>query len=182
MLNFWSLIFCMFLPVIGSFNFEFPNIELTIMVKPREQECFYQYSLPKQILRFEYRVIDADYSRYGVVSELKINFYVRSPEKKTVLKYIKKSHGIETYAVAEAGDYEICFDNHFSKFSTKTVYFEITIDITAETYRWMAINESLLADKRNNGTITLLRRTANKVKDDLETIKHYQDTYRAVEA
>ncbi|GFX53560.1 GOLD domain-containing protein [Trichonephila clavipes] len=88
----------------------------------------------------------------------------------------------DVYDITRAGDYQMCLDNSFSQYSSKTVYFEVSIDVNSEGYRWTMMNELLEADKKRNDTISRLKRTVNKVKDDLESIKHHQDTFRAVEA
>ncbi|KAF8791102.1 Transmembrane emp24 domain-containing protein like [Argiope bruennichi] len=157
-------------------------MELITVIKAREKECFYQFAKPRQALRFEYRVVDAGFSSLGITRDLKITFYVRSPDNKVVVKDVKKSNGIKTYEIKKAGDYEMCLDNSFSQLSSKTVYFEVSVDVSSAGYRWTMINELLESDQKRNDTISRLKRTVNKVKDDLENIKHHQDTFRAVEA
>ncbi|CAL1263698.1 unnamed protein product [Larinioides sclopetarius] len=163
-------------------NFNLADMEFTTVVKAGEKECFYQYAKPREALRFEYRVVDAGFSKLDITRDLRITFYVRSPDKKVVVKHVKKSNGIKTYEVKKAGDYEMCLDNSFSQLSSKTVYFEVSIDVNSEGYRWTIINEQLESEDKKNDTVSRLKRTVNKVKDDLENIKHHQDTLRAVEA
>ncbi|XP_071043848.1 transmembrane emp24 domain-containing protein 1-like isoform X2 [Parasteatoda tepidariorum] len=126
-----------------------------------------------------FHVVDAGYSKFDVNSDLKITFYVISPQKKTVLQENKKDMAILKYKVTSPGDYKVCLDNGFSQSYEKTVYFEISID--TET-NWDTINEMLEEDTKSNDTISRLKRTAQKVRTNFENIKHYQDTLRAVEA
>ncbi|PRD25564.1 UNVERIFIED_CONTAM: hypothetical protein NCL1_40555 [Trichonephila clavipes] len=48
----------------------------------------------------------------------------------------------------------MCLDNSFSQYSSKTVYFEVSIDVNSEGYRWTMMNELLEADKKRNDTIS----------------------------
>ncbi|GBL90454.1 hypothetical protein AVEN_179390-1 [Araneus ventricosus] len=108
---------------------------------------------------------------------------VASPKLSRIRKVMwGEKHPVGRYEVKKAGDYEMCLDNSFSQLSSKTVYFEVSIDVTSAGYRWTMINELLESDQKKNDTISRLKRTVNKVKDDLENIKHHQDTFRAVEA
>lgn len=36
--------------------FDFPDVELTTVVKPKSVECYYQFAEKLQTLRFEFRV------------------------------------------------------------------------------------------------------------------------------
>ncbi|XP_054713426.1 transmembrane emp24 domain-containing protein 1-like [Uloborus diversus] len=163
-------------------NFNFSDVELTTLVKAKEVDCFYQYAKPKQTLRFEYRVVNSDYSVFSGTSDLLITFYVVAPNQKVVVKEIKKSNGIFKHSVKIPGDFQICLDNSFSHSSAKTVFFEMSLDISNDESRWEVLHEMIEADKKGNDTISMLRRAADKLKDDLESLKHYQDTFRAVEA
>ncbi|GFY59225.1 transmembrane emp24 domain-containing protein 5 [Trichonephila inaurata madagascariensis] len=163
-------------------NFNLADMEFITKVTAKSKECFYQYAKPKQTLRFQYQVVDSGFSKLDISRDMTISFYVRSPDNKIVVKDLKKSHAIKKYDITRAGDYQMCLDNSFSQYSSKTVYFEVSIDVNSEGYRWTMMNELLEADKKRNDTISRLKRTVNKVKDDLENIKHHQDTFRAVEA
>ncbi|GIX94544.1 GOLD domain-containing protein [Caerostris extrusa] len=80
-------------------NFDLADMEFTTIVKAKDKECFYQYAKPKQTLRFEYRVVDAGFSKLDIRQDLKISFYVISPNEKVVVKETKKSHGIKSYVI-----------------------------------------------------------------------------------
>lgn len=84
--------------------------------------------------------------------------------------------------MTEEGDYEICFDNGFSTFSSKTIYFEVFVDVDTDEYRWENLNKVFEARKYFNDSISHIKKVVNKVKDDLNKVKHFQDTFRAVEA
>ncbi|KAG8198592.1 hypothetical protein JTE90_026490 [Oedothorax gibbosus] len=161
-------------------KFDLADIEFTTIVKANSEECFYQYAKPKQTLRFEYRVVDSGLTSLN--RDLKISFSVRTPKGKTIIKEIEKTQAIKKHDVLESGDYEMCLDNKFSQFTSKTVYLEVSIDVDSEGYRWTLFNEALEKDKLKNDTISLLKRTANKVKGHLERMKHFQDTLRVREA
>lgn len=59
------------------------------------------------------------------------------------------------YDVEETGDYEICLDNSFSILSSKTVYFEVSVDIQSEQFRIEMMNDA--KSMGQNDTIAKLR-------------------------
>lgn len=66
---------------------------------------------------------------------------------------------------AEEGDYQICFDNTFSRFSEKMVFFEVILDNptngAAEDDEWTGLGEpeSLLEYKLEDIRVSSLRET-----------------------
>lgn len=164
-------------------NFNVADVELTITVKAGKRDCFYQYAKKDQTLKFEYRVVDASFGdHFGAAKELSISFFVYSSRGHEIFSDVQKKDAVHKYEVYEEGDYEICFDNGFSTFSSKTVYFEVFVDVSTEEYRWENLNKVFESEKYTNDSISHLKKVVNKVKDDLNRVKHFQDTFRAVEA
>ena len=55
----------------------------------------------------------------------------------------------------ETGDYEICLDNTESILSSKTIYFEISVEVNPEKLK--AEDLDYIIDNESNDTISLLR-------------------------
>lgn len=100
--------------------------ELTIRVEPGSVECFYEKSQKGQVIDFEYQVID------GGHGDLDISFELQNPNGHSMITEYKKSDNIHRFDVNVDGDYRYCFDNSFSSFNAKTVFFELIIEWDGE--------------------------------------------------
>lgn len=101
------------------------QIDMTVHIEAGERSCFFEYAKPNQIIDVEYQVID------GGHGDLDVSFELTNPNGYHLVREYKKSDNIHRVKVTTDGDHEFCFDNSFSTFSRKTVYFEIIIE--AET-------------------------------------------------
>lgn len=59
--------------------------------------------------------------------ELDINFMVQTRSGRLVVSDNQKTSDLHKLKASETGDYSFCFDNSFSQFSTKVVYFELYV-------------------------------------------------------
>lgn len=100
--------------------------EITVRVEPGSIECFYEKVKPGQIIDFEYQVID------GGHGDLDISFELQNPNGHAMITEYKRSDNIHRFDVTFDGDYRFCFDNTFSTFNTKTVFFELIIEWDGE--------------------------------------------------
>lgn len=100
--------------------------ELTVRIEPGAIECFYERSQKNQVIDFEYQVID------GGHGDLDISFELQNPNGHPMVTEYKKSDNIHRFDVLVDGDYRYCFDNSFSSFNTKTVFFELIIEWDGE--------------------------------------------------
>lgn len=96
--------------------------EFTVRVEPGAIECFYERAQKNQIIDFEYQVID------GGHGDLDISFELQNPNGHAIITEYKKSDNIHRFDAIVEGDYRFCFDNSFSSFNTKTVFFELIIE------------------------------------------------------
>lgn len=96
--------------------------ELTIRVEAGAIECYYERAQKNQIIDFEYQVID------GGHGDLDISFELQNPNGHPMVTEYKKSDNIHRFDSQVDGDYRFCFDNSFSSFNTKTVFFELIIE------------------------------------------------------
>ncbi|XP_075912229.1 transmembrane emp24 domain-containing protein 5-like isoform X1 [Petromyzon marinus] len=92
----------------------------TFSVAAGQQECFSQPMKRDAILEVEFQVIDG--------GELDINFVAVSPGGLTVARDERKQDNTHSIKAVEDGDYTVCFDNTFSRVSSKTVWMEVMVD------------------------------------------------------
>lgn len=57
-----------------------------------------------------------------------VDFTIISPEGVQLVAVSRRSDGVHLVEPTEDGDYQICFDNSFSRFSEKMVFFEIILE------------------------------------------------------
>ncbi|XP_041968372.1 transmembrane emp24 domain-containing protein 5-like [Aricia agestis] len=96
--------------------------DMTFTVQAGKTDCFYQNVLVDDIIDMEYQVID---STHG---ELDISFQLSDPTGRSIVADYKKQDNAHRHTSTLEGDYKFCFDNTFSTFSEKTVYFDLLID------------------------------------------------------
>lgn len=101
--------------------------EITVRVEPGAIECFYERVQKNQIIDFEYQVID------GGHGDLDISFELQNPNGHPIITEYKKSDNIHRFDAIVDGDYRYCFDNSFSSFNAKTVFFELIIEWDGES-------------------------------------------------
>ena len=100
--------------------------EFTVRVEAGAIECFYERAQKNQIIDIEYQVID------GGHGDLDISFELQNPNGHPMVTEYKKSDNIHRLDLTVDGDYRFCFDNSFSSFNTKTVFFELIIEWEGE--------------------------------------------------
>lgn len=114
----FSLIFC---KLISADNVD-KQKELTIKLKAGETTCFYESIQLNRLIDIEYQVIDGSYG------ELDISFEIRNPHGHIIETDYKRSDNIHRISAHVEGDYGFCFDNAFSIYSGKTVFFELIVE------------------------------------------------------
>lgn len=100
--------------------------EFTVRVEPGVIECFYERAQKNQVIDFEYQVID------GGHGDLDISFELQNPNGHPIVTEYKRSDNIHRFDANVDGDYRFCFDNSFSSYNTKTVFFELIIEWDGE--------------------------------------------------
>lgn len=115
----------MFVQIINA-DTVYSQKEFTVQIEPGALECFYEKAHKNQIIDFEYQVID------GGHGDLDISFELQNPNGHPMITEYKKSDNIHRLDVLVDGDYRFCFDNSFSSFNTKTVFFELIIEWDGE--------------------------------------------------
>uniref|UniRef100_A0A1A8JWI3 Transmembrane emp24 protein transport domain containing 1b n=1 Tax=Nothobranchius kuhntae TaxID=321403 RepID=A0A1A8JWI3_NOTKU len=150
--------------------------EFTFLLPAGRSECFYQTALKNGTMEVEYQVIAG--------AGMDVDFTILSPKGVRVITESRRSDGIHMVEPTEEGDYEICFDNSFSRFSEKMVFFEIIVEgqggDVGGVEEWQGLEEpdgSLLEYKLED-----IRESMESLHKRLERSRQMQTVLRAFEA
>lgn len=93
------------------------DTELTVIVPANKRECFYEVFQQDLTLEIEYEVL--------IGGDSDINYWFYSPTNRVLQSDAKKHDGHRIIKLEETGEYRFCFDNSFSRFTQKQVYFSL---------------------------------------------------------
>lgn len=156
---------------------------MTITLRAGAIECFHQPAKPGQVLEVEYQVLDSNFGNMEVGQKLDINFFMMSPTKQELIKEYARTDAVHRHEVKEHGDHAICFDNSPSMVASRTVYFEVYVDNTnSEEDEWDPKEIPYSPELIYNDTVSDIKATIKKVHENMDKVKHFQDTMRAHEA
>ncbi|KAB7502814.1 Transmembrane emp24 domain-containing protein 1 [Armadillidium nasatum] len=155
--------------------------EMTIEVQPGREECFYQDIIAGETLDLEYQVID------GGQGNLDINYYVAGPQGNILVQDNKKSDAAHRTTMSESGDYKICWDNSYSRFNSKTVFFGLIIESDDDNDQEALWGEGIQGSPYKEEDIYEMK--VEDIKDSVDRIRAHltksrflQDQLRAFEA
>lgn len=100
--------------------------ELTVKIPAGVMQCFYEKVSIDQVIDVEYQVID------GGHGDLDISFELQDPNGYSIVSEYKKSDNVHRVSARMSGDYRFCFDNSFSTFNVKSVFFELILETPGE--------------------------------------------------
>lgn len=112
-----------------------------------------------------------------------VDFNILSPQRIHLVSEYRRSDGVHMVEPTEEGDYQICFDNTFSRFSEKIVFFEVILDSPSNDAgaddEWAGLGESenILEYKLED-----IRESIESVHRRLERSRQMQTFLRAFEA
>ncbi|XP_076034468.1 transmembrane emp24 domain-containing protein 1-like [Oratosquilla oratoria] len=155
--------------------------EMTVEVGPGTQECFYQDVKQGEILDVEYQVID------GGQGDLDIDFSVTKPKGGVIIQDFRKPEGSHRHTADEEGDYRICWDNTFSRFNSKTIFFGIMIendnDDDDDEGLWdEGFENSITAEEVYEMKVDDIKDAMDRIRGHLTKSRFMQDQLRAYEA
>lgn len=150
--------------------------QLTVNIEPRKQDCFYEKLTDKQTVELDYQVID------GGHGDLDITFQIFDPLGRILIADYKKSGNTHTITSQMSGDFKFCFDNTFSSFNTKTVFFEIIIDNDDDDFGAGENMEGLNPEDVYELKIQDIEEIVNRVRADMNKIRQLQDIIKSIEA
>jgi len=99
---------------------ESTDFDLTVDIPAGKRECFYHPFPPNMDAEIDYQVIDG--------GDMDINVMVLGPDTRVYQNDQRKTENTIKFKTYSKGDYQFCFDNQFSTFSNKIVYFEVFIE------------------------------------------------------
>ncbi|KRT78474.1 hypothetical protein AMK59_8636 [Oryctes borbonicus] len=162
---------CFFTFIIGIKTHE---KQLTVNIEPRKQDCFFENISEKQTVELDYQVID------GGHGDLDITFQTYDPHGRILLADYKKAGNTHTLTTQLTGDYKFCFDNTFSSFNTKTVFFEIIIE-SDDDFGGGNI-DGINSEEVYELKIQDIQDIVNRVRSDMNKIRVLQDVIKSIEA
>ncbi|XP_026874673.1 transmembrane emp24 domain-containing protein 1b [Electrophorus electricus] len=169
-----AFVWMSFVAVMASFN-QNRDSELTFLLPAGAAECFFQTAQRNGTLEVEYQVIAG--------AGMDVDFSIFSPQGFQLISEFRRSDGVHMLESTEYGDYRICFDNSFSRFSEKMVFFEIILESAAnddgpnDEWAGLADPENLLEYKLED-----IRESIDSVHRQLERSRQMQTVLRAFEA
>lgn len=151
--------------------------ELTINVDPGKEDCFYQYAKEKDVIDLEYQVID------GGHGDLDITFHLVDPTGRILVADFKKSENNHRADVKMSGDYKFCFDNSFSSYNSKTVFFEFVVEAENEG-EWDSEEnfEFNNAIEPYDLKIDDVQEVVNSIRANMNKARHLQELIKSNEA
>lgn len=155
--------------------------EVTVNIEAGKEECFFQNIKEGNVIDIEYQVID------GSHGELDISFQLIEPTGRVIFADYKKSENGHRVEAKVTGDYKFCFDNKFSSYNMKTVFFEIIVEGSDdETWGNNDVNldefEGLTPDEMLDLRVQDIQDAIYKVRNNLNKVQHLQDTIKSHEA
>lgn len=95
----------------------------------------------------------------------------------------KRSENIHRVYAEKEGDYQFCFDNSFSTFNSKTIFFELIIETEGDAASRESLDyEGLSPEEVYEITVQEILDSVIKVKSFLIKARHYQDMLKSFEA
>ncbi|XP_054635326.1 transmembrane emp24 domain-containing protein 1b [Dunckerocampus dactyliophorus] len=94
--------------------------EFTFLLQAGKSDCFFQRAIQNGTMEVEYQVIGG--------AGMDVDFTILSPEGIVLVAESRRSDGLHMVEPTVKGDYQICFDNSFSHFSEKIVFFELYVE------------------------------------------------------
>lgn len=153
--------------------------EMTVEVKAGTQECFYENVKAGETIDVEYQVID------GGQGDLDINFIISAPTGAVLVQDLRRADGNHRTTMSEEGDYRICWDNTFSHFNSKTVFFGVVIENESEDNEDLwddGFDSSVTAEDIYEMKVEDIKDAMDRIRNHLTKSRFLQDQLRAFEA
>ncbi|XP_044259660.1 transmembrane emp24 domain-containing protein 5 [Tribolium madens] len=152
--------------------------EMTVNVEARREDCFFQPAKAGDTIDFEYQVID------GGHGDLDITFHLVDPTGRILVADYKKTENNHRVDAAMNGDYKFCFDNSFSSYNTKTVFFEMIVE-GDDNSEWDDENIDMLGLRPEDVyemKVQDIQQVITNVRNHLTKVRHIQDLLKSIEA
>lgn len=103
--------------------------EMTVKIEAGNIDCYYESVQKGHVIDIEYQVID------GGHGDLDISFELHNSVGQLMADDYKKTDNIHRTVTEQDGDHRFCFDNSFSTFNDKTVFFELIVESVSQDSR-----------------------------------------------
>ncbi|XP_061685161.1 transmembrane emp24 domain-containing protein 1b [Syngnathoides biaculeatus] len=150
--------------------------EFTFLLQAGKSDCFFQQAIQNGTMEVEYQVIGG--------AGMDVDFTILNPEGTPMVAETRRSDGVHVVEPTVEGDYQVCFDNSFSHFSEKMVFFELyvegqrgDVDGGDEWTGSEELDENMLQYKLQD-----MREYMDSVHKRLERSRQMQTVLRAFEA
>uniref|UniRef100_A0A3F2Z4M5 GOLD domain-containing protein n=1 Tax=Glossina palpalis gambiensis TaxID=67801 RepID=A0A3F2Z4M5_9MUSC len=154
--------------------------EMTVHIDAGKKECFYHHVNKGETIDIEYQVID------GGNGDLDISFSLNDPIGLIIVGDFKKSENIHRHEVQLDGDYRFCFDNTFSAFNRKTVFFELIVEREGEQNlgdnQWNDMLEGLTPEEYYEMKVQDIMDYIGRIRMQMSKARQIQDILRSHEA
>lgn len=153
--------------------------EITVNIEPGKQDCFYEKVKGGDVIDIDYQVID------GGHGDLDITFHLVDPNGRILKADYKKSENNYRVETTVTGDYRFCFDNTYSLYNAKTVFFELVVegesgndwgDDNMENY------EGLKQEAVYELTVSEIQEVVTRVRSSINKARLIQELLKSTEA
>lgn len=171
----WGVLFLLLLVKVEGYE-----KEMTVHVDAGKKECFFHNVKLGETIDIEYQVID------GGHGDLDISFSLADPIGLIIVTDFKKPENIHRHDVQKEGDYRFCFDNTFSTFNRKTVFFELIVEKEGEQNlgddQWNDVLEGLTPEEYYEMKVQDIMDYVGRIRMQMTKARQIQDMLRSHEA
>lgn len=148
--------------------------ELTVNIAALTEDCFYQECRKGDTIDIEYQVID------GGHGDLDITFHLVDPNGRILVADYKKSENNHQADATVDGPYRFCFDNTFSSYNTKTVFFELIVEgrDDDDAVEYAGVRPEDVYDV----TVDEVQAVVSNVRINLNKVRQVQELLKSTEA
>lgn len=154
--------------------------EMTVHIDAGKKECYFHPVKSGETIDIEYQVID------GGHGDLDISFTLSDPIGLIIVSDFKKPENIHRHDVQKEGDYRFCFDNTFSTFNRKTVFFELIVEKEGEQNlgddQWNDVFEGLTPEEFYEMKVQDIMDYIGRIRMQMTKARQIQDMLRSHEA
>lgn len=174
-----KILFLVVLFTLYTNNINCLQAELAIVVEPGQRECFHQYLITGLSMETDYQVISG--------GEMDISYWITTPSNRILFTEVKKQGGQFQFKSEETGEYRFCFDNSFSRFAKKQVFFYLSSndDFVDPHFPASAVDTLNVPAKDELGELTnkiqSFQDLFNRVNTNLERAQHVQKIFQVYE-
>ena len=155
--------------------------ELSIVIEAGKRECFHQFLVNDLSVETDYQVISG--------GDLDVSYWISTPSNRVIFTELRKQGGQTQFKTEEKGEYRFCFDNSFSRFQPKQVFFFITtndnfIDPFFPLIQEEQLNVALPKDVLGielEGKLESIDQLFQRVQMNLEKAQRVQHMFRGFE-